>query len=297
MTIKPAWIAVDWGTSNLRVWAMSEDDKVISEARSDQGMNSLAPKDFSKVLGQLLKDWDTKDAPIIGCGMVGARQGWAEAPYRSVQCPPLSPNTLTRATSDELSMWIVPGLSQIEPAPDVMRGEETQIAGFLAQNPEWSGHICLPGTHTKWVRIFKGEVVFFHTYMSGELFSLLSDNSVLRHSITEHWDNDVFATTVRDVLAGKETSNPFHIRAAQLLGASKMDEGRAKLSAKLIGYEVESEKTNLMSQGAAIIGNGQMTDAYRIAISCVRQNVEVFDNTPMTIAGLALARKGLIERT
>ena len=112
---------------------------------------------FEPALLELVGDWLPRDrqTPVIACGMVGARQGWVEVPYRQAPCKPVFFDTFGRPeTSDpRLTVMILAGIKQIEPAPDVMRGEETQIAGFLLDDPRFEGVLCLPGTHTKWVRI------------------------------------------------------------------------------------------------------------------------------------------------
>ncbi|MEO8531980.1 MAG: 2-dehydro-3-deoxygalactonokinase, partial [Deltaproteobacteria bacterium] len=150
------WIAVDWGTSSLRCWAMSADGQILAEASSDQGMGVLKPDAFEGALLALVGDWLDRAVPVIACGMVGARQGWVEAAYRTVPATPIGlPMTRPKVNDLRLSVYIVPGLSQAKPA-DVMRGEETQIAGFLALNKDFDGVIALPGTHTKWARVIGG---------------------------------------------------------------------------------------------------------------------------------------------
>ena len=168
------WIAVDWGTTHLRAWAIRNGDPV-AEATSDSGMGQLNRTDFEPALLDLIEPWLGQDRmTIVACGMVGSRQGWAEAPYAKVPVQPASDRLIRPETRDQrLSVHILPGLRQDDPA-DVMRGEETQIAGYLAGNPGFDGVVCLPGTHTKWVQVSAGEVVSFRTFMTGELFSLLS---------------------------------------------------------------------------------------------------------------------------
>ena len=197
--MQPDWIAVDWGTSRLRAWAMSDSGKVQAEAASDRGMAGLAPADFEPALLDLVRDWlgPAPSVQIVACGMVGARQGWIEAAYGTVPCAPLDASCAVRAPAQDhrLDVWIIPGLCQPEP-PDVMRGEETQIAGVLADDPGFLGWLCLPGTHTKWVRIADGQVVSFRTMMTGEIFALLSEQSVLRHSMGKGWDARAFQDAV-----------------------------------------------------------------------------------------------------
>ena len=95
MTVHPDWIAIDWGTSNLRVWAMSADDTPLAEAASDRGMGKLTPSEFEPALLALIAPWLHKPLTAIACGMVGARQGWTEAPYARTPCTP-SPTAFTR---------------------------------------------------------------------------------------------------------------------------------------------------------------------------------------------------------
>ena len=197
MSVAAEWIAVDWGTSRLRAWGMAGGGPVWREA-SDRGMGTLAPGEFEGALREVLGG---REAPVVACGMVGARQGWVEAPYAAVPCAPLGAPVRAPGAID---VRILPGLSQAVPA-DVMRGEETQIAGLLASEPGFDGVACLPGTHTKWAHLSAGEVVSFRTCMTGEIFALLSERSVLRHSTGgEALDEDAFAEALSVTLARPE---------------------------------------------------------------------------------------------
>ena len=141
-------IAVDWGTTNLRCWAVSKDGTPIDHAESDRGMAAIVSGDgdFESALLDLIQPWLKEDqpTPVIACGMVGARQGWIEVPYAETPC---SPNTgLTKAPTKhpQINVSILAGVSQADPA-DVMRGEETQIAGLLAINPDFEGLVFAAG--------------------------------------------------------------------------------------------------------------------------------------------------------
>ncbi|HEY8336992.1 MAG TPA: 2-dehydro-3-deoxygalactonokinase, partial [Tardiphaga sp.] len=200
-----AWVAVDWGTSNLRVWGMDRAGQIRAEASSARGMGKLDRAGFEPALLELIGDWLPADrqTPVIACGMVGARQGWVEVPYRQVPCTPVALELVGRPETRDprLMVMIVGGLSQVAPA-DVMRGEETQIAGLLLDRPGFDGVLCLPGTHTKWVRVRGGEIVAFHSVMTGELFALLAQQSVLRHSLDgDGWDAAEFARAVGATVA------------------------------------------------------------------------------------------------
>ena len=252
------WIAVDWGTSNLRVWAMGAQG-IIAAASSDDGMGKLARDQFEAALLRLVGPWlsATRVIPALACGMVGARQGWQEAAYRAVPCPPLDAFGMTRvATADpRLTVHILPGLSQACPA-DVMRGEEVQIAGALALGAG-DGVICLPGTHSKWAQISAGEVVSFQTCMTGELFALLSEHSVLRHGMQgDGQDPAAFDAALSDSLSRPErlATRLFSLRAEGLLHALPAAAARSRLSGLLIGAELAATKAYWLGQPVTLVG-------------------------------------------
>ena len=290
--MKTEWIAVDWGTSHLRAWAM-RGDTVLDQAQSDQGMSRVAKGAFQDALLALVEDW-LGDAPVdvVACGMVGARQGWVEAPYTAVPSAPV-PGLPIRVpgTDPRIRAFVVPGLKQTSP-PDVMRGEETQIAGFLDTHPNWDGVICLPGTHTKWAQISAGEVVSFRTFMTGELFDLLRGHSVLQHSVGEGWDDAAFAEAVEDALSKPEqlAARLFGLRAADLLHAQDAGVARARLSGLLIGAELAASRPYWLGQQIAIIGAEGLSAIYAKALQKQGAFVETADATRSTLAGLTKAR-------
>ncbi|MFQ6551370.1 2-dehydro-3-deoxygalactonokinase [Aestuariibius insulae] len=293
MSVEPDWIAVDWGTSNLRVWAMSSADTVLAEASSDKGMGGLDKSEFEPALRELIDDWLVKSPLILCCGMVGARQGWAEAGYLSVPCEPLS-GTPSKASS-ELDVRILPGLKQTAP-PDVMRGEETQIAGFQALNPGWDGVLCLPGSHTKWVEISAGEIVSFQTFLTGELFASLSEHTVLRHTVVaDGVDDEAFASAVSDAIARPErlASGLFALRAAHLLEDLSPKRARARLSGLLIGAELAAARPYWLGRAVAVIGAGGLSRLYTAALAAQGVPAIQADATRMTLAGLTKARNQL----
>ncbi|WP_281992307.1 2-dehydro-3-deoxygalactonokinase [Sulfitobacter geojensis] len=290
MSVTPDWIALDWGTSNLRAWAM-KDGRAVANVSSSDGMGGLARDGFEPALAALVDVWDVPaQTPVIACGMVGSRQGWVEAPYNVVPCAPLAQSTV-RAPSDRFNVQVIAGLRQSTPS-DVMRGEETQIAGFLALNPDWDGVICLPGTHTKWVQISAGEVISFQTYMSGELFALLSGQSVLRHSVNaEHWDQATFDFTIEDALSKPEklAARLFAIRADDLLEGATAEVGRARLSGLLIGAELAAARPYWLGTNIAIIGADGTATPYARALQTQGASATIADAERMTLAGLTAA--------
>jgi len=189
-------------------------------------MSTLRPTEFEDALFELVKPWldpTTAPMPTVACGMVGARGGWIEAPYACVSCVPGGADAAIAAPmrDDRRDCRVLAGISQDLP-PDVMRGEETQLAGLLAREPELDGTICLPGTHTKWARVASGEVQAFRTCVSGERFALLGSASVLRHSIApEGWDADAYAAAAVPGALGNPGALPptlFGLRASTFVG-------------------------------------------------------------------------------
>jgi 2-dehydro-3-deoxygalactonokinase len=290
------WIAVDWGTSNLRVWGMDPDGEVAAEASSDKGMAKLDRAGFELALLELVDGWLVRDRqiPVIACGMVGARQGWVEVPYREAPCKPVffdlvgCPDTL----DTRLKVTILAGIKQLKPAPDVMRGEETQIAGVLSEEPHFDGVLCLPGTHTKWVRISAGEIVHFKTFMTGELFNLLSVHSVLRHSLDGAGRDGIeFANSVRSIVAEPAgfAGRLFSIRAETLVSGLGAATANARLSGLLIGAELAAAKTYWLDRNLIIVGNGPQSELYAEAFATLGHSPRIIDASHVTLAGLKSA--------
>lgn len=291
--IKPAWIAVDWGTSNLRAWAMATDGNVLAEAVSDEGMAKLSRDGFEPALLRLIAPWlGTGRTMVAACGMVGSRQGWCEAPYRTVPCSPLDPESQVPVPTNDprILVRIAPGLKQPNPA-DVMRGEETQIAGALRLLPGYDGVLCLPGTHSKWVQISAGEVVSFQTFMTGELFSLLSETSVLRHGMQgAGWDDAAFDLGVSDAISRPERigARLFSLRAEGLISGLSPAAARSRLSGLLIGIELAAAKPYWLGQRITLVGAEKLSVAYSRALSAQGVAADSLSATDCTLAGLAL---------
>jgi len=286
------WIAADWGTTHLRVWAMSESGTVLAAAQSADGMGTLTRDGFAPALDALAADWP--NVPVIACGMVGSRQGWTEAAYTAVPCPPLA-SDLTPAGP---RCHIIPGLKQTAPA-DVMRGEETQIAGFLALNPKWDGVICLPGTHTKWVHVSANEVVSFQTAMTGDLFAAITGHTVLRHSCAQGWDDAGFMQGVEDAISRPEklAARLFSLRAEGLLNDLPNAVARARLSGLLIGAELAATKPYWLGQQIAVIGAGTLARLYVSALAAQAAPATQVNADRATLAGLTAAYRSWKDQT
>jgi 2-dehydro-3-deoxygalactonokinase len=172
-----AYVAVDWGTSSFRLWLVDRTGNLLGERRSHEGMMTAGKLGFATVLQSHLDAVGAAPGlPVVVCGMAGARQGWVEAGY--VDTPARLASILQHAVpvpGQNRDIRILPGIAQRDPkAPDVMRGEETQLLGALGVDAADDAVVCMPGTHSKWVRAKDGTVERFATFMTGELFDVVS---------------------------------------------------------------------------------------------------------------------------
>lgn len=288
------WIGIDWGTTNLRVFAMGTNGHVIDEKTSDQGMAKLAPHEFEHTLLDMIAPWLSQDMeiPVYASGMVGAKNGWQEAPYRKVPCAPVAHDCLIHIpTLDKrIRVHVLPGLSQASPA-DVMRGEETQIAGFLLQSPNYSGAICLPGTHSKWVSISDANVTKFSTYMTGELFDVLSKQTILSATVSsDEWDEQAFLGSARQAVNEPQcvAEELFGLRAASLLDDTPPKKMRARLSGLLIGQEIGLSKRYWENQNVTLIGSSATVPFYQQVLHDLGCKIETIGAKEASLAGLSL---------
>ena len=299
--IQADWIAVDWGTTHIRAYAMSSQQQVLAEAQSADGMGVLAVDEFEPALLCLIAEWlpPHGQIPVLACGMVGARQGWKEAEYQKVPCSPLTSANLTQvSTADSrIQVSILPGLCQLDEA-DVMRGEEVQIAGLLATQSTGFSCVCLPGTHSKWAQLQQGQVTQFSTFMTGEMFALLSEHSILRHGVTsDEWDDEAFLAAVEQAVAAPQQwlCDLFRIRAKGLLEAMPAKTARAHLSGLIIGCELAGAKNYWQNQRVALIGEGHLVALYAAALKHLNIDSESFSPKIMTLAGLSDTYQALLD--
>jgi 2-dehydro-3-deoxygalactonokinase len=177
-------IGLDWGTSSLRGYLFAGDGGVIEAVTQPWGIQHLPaggfPAAFRGLVGAWRQQWP--DLPVLAAGMVGSRQGWREVPY--VDCPAdvgRIARGLLAFDSEAGRIYLVPGVIERGPLPNVLRGEETQVVGALARAPALAADslVVLPGTHAKWVQVRDGRIIGFETFMTGELFAVLREHSLL----------------------------------------------------------------------------------------------------------------------
>ncbi|MDB6452949.1 2-dehydro-3-deoxygalactonokinase [Falsirhodobacter sp. 20TX0035] len=265
-----ALIALDWGTSSLRAWCLDEGGRVLDQHESPEGI--LHVKDgFAAAFDRITGAWrkENPNLPALASGMIGSAQGWKEAPY--LPCP-AGPEELAGAmiALPEHGLHIVPGVAQRHPA-DVMRGEETQIAGALALNPALraEAHLVMPGTHSKWVTLRDGRIEGFTTFMTGELFAVLKDHSILgRFAKAPAGDDEAFSRGLQAAQEGDLPSRLFSARADVLLGDRAAASSLDYLSGLIIGAEIASALRHMTPQAAPVlIGAPALVDRYRRALA------------------------------
>ena len=289
------WIAVDWGTSTFRAYLV-QNNKVSDTIETKDGMKFVKSHLFEQTLLSLIDRWldDDKITEILASGMVGSKQGWEEAPYQQTPCDLQTLSYITPILKDtRISLKIFSGLSQIH-QPDVMRGEETQIAGFLNETPNFNGSICLPGTHSKWVEIRNNNIIKFKTFMTGELFEIISKNSVLIHSVeAEKIDKMELLKSVDKIFKNPELfSNAlFQLRADDLINSKGPIIYKSRLSGYLLAIELLGCVEFWKNNDIVLIGNPDLTEMYQFVLNKKVKSIKKFLSSDMVLKGLKNFKK------
>lgn len=301
MTDTVAWIAVDWGTSNLRAWGMTEDGTVAASATSEKGMGKLTPAEFPAALLEATQSITPggRTVEALICGMAGARQGWMEAPY--LEAPTDLRGLIEGAVhpgmpDGSLSVSILPGVCQRQGGENVMRGEETQLLGLAELFPDYSGLVCMPGTHSKWAMLEGTRIERFTTAMTGEMFELLKTHSVLRHSLNGELDGagraEGFRAGAEDGLAHPADllGMLFGVRAATLLSGRQPDWCAGYLSGLLIGTEIAANRNQIGTDPVPLIGSPTLCALYAQVLEMAGAAGRPVNATDVVLAGLKAAR-------
>lgn len=304
----PRLIGLDWGSSSLRAYLIGGDGSVLQHRGNDSGASRLQgdKPGFESALRGLIGDWlsDQAGLPIVACGMVGSAHGWKEAPYAF--CPLALDDLQQQAVtvqgsvqaSDRLQVRIVPGIAQRPHGgvPDVMRGEETQVAGLLATNPSLAEQalVIMPGTHSKWVTLRDGRMLSFTTRMTGEVFALLRSQSVLARLI-EPADDFYAEAFDQGVAHGSRDHGTdllgrlFSVRTRGLFEELPPSALADYLSGLLIGSEVAAGLADVASQAKhvaiVLVGEAALCDRYQRALRNLGQEAGVAQGNP-AVAGL-----------
>ena len=266
-------IAIDWGTTSLRGAQLDAEGQMMASREFPRGIMRVQPGQFEAVFNEHFGDWmESPDALCLISGMAGSRQGWQEAPY--CPCP------AGFAELGQHLLWLqagrialVPGLSCLHAGPlnipDVMRGEEVQIFGALHLAQRDSATLVLPGTHSKWAEVQNGRVTGFNTYMTGEVYALLSQHSILGKTldVTGAFDADAFLQGVdQSQQSASVLHHLFGVRTLGLFNRLTADVMPSYLSGLLIGEELRTQPDAAKSGPLILIGNEALTMRYTLAM-------------------------------
>lgn len=269
-------IVVDWGTTSFRAFLLSAAGAIIDSRETDDGIQTCAGTGFEAILMDRIGPWTTAHGalPVIALGMITSRNGWIEVPY--VACPAalgdLARGTRRATLPNGAPLVFLAGLTDParEPFPDVMRGEETQVLGFgLAR----AATLVLPGTHSKWARVAEGRIAGFQTFVTGEVYALLSKHSFIARGATRAGaapDWPAFDRGVATVVSGDARANAFlslifAARTGMLAGSLKSEEILDYVSGLLIGHEFhEAMAAGWLGAGdeIGIVGNDGLNARY-----------------------------------
>jgi 2-dehydro-3-deoxygalactonokinase len=295
---EPAYVAVDWGTSSFRLWLIDRTGAVLAERRSGEGMLAAAKTGFAAVLqSQLAAVEAPAHLPVLVCGMAGAKTGWVEAGYVDTPAPLAAVlKQAARVPGEARDIRILPGIAQRDAkAPDVMRGEETQLLGALGLDVVGEALVCMPGTHSKWVRLKDGTVAHFSTFMTGELFSVVSGETILSLAVAGAEDaEDVasFQTAVKAAYGAPAFAANFLFgaRSRQLLFGGTPAAARETLSGTLIGVELAAGLSGAVPKtGITLIASGRLAALYRLAFDALSVTVQPIDADEAVRRGLSMA--------
>jgi 2-dehydro-3-deoxygalactonokinase len=308
-------VAVDWGTSSLRVWLMGEGGDILSARRRAKGLLSIADlpvaargTEYERVFSDVCGDWLRAHPalPAIACGMVGSSEGWADAGYLTVPTDlTFGADALTPIDHAHGVLHVVPGLriaSHAGAPGDLMRGEESQLVGVLdlagGDHPRQT--FVLPGTHTKWVQVDYGKVVAFTTAMTGEVYGLLlRDGLLARTAAPAAADDHAFDHGLRTTDDRGLLTELFGGRVLILDGLLDPASLPDYLSGVLIADELRHQLPKYTTTGRFVVcGAPDLSARYAKALrqNGIEPNLVTEDATARGLWAIA-ARTGLIDPT
>jgi 2-dehydro-3-deoxygalactonokinase len=280
------FIAVDWGTTNRRAWAVDPDGATRDLLEDGMGVLKVAPGGYTAEIDKLRALWPGR--PMLLAGMVGSNRGWIEASY--VPAPAGLEEIIGALLHPAPDVVIIPGVSWRDGGTaDVMRGEEVQLLGAAPRD----GLVCHPGTHAKWVRMQGGSIGPFRTVMTGELFSMLSRHGILQDRLSgKVTANDSFRAGAQHGLECDDlTAELFSIRARHLLNVGECDDA-SYASGLLIGTDVRIGLAHGADSPVTLIGRPDLTALYAAALTLAgRSSTEVDGERAFLLGARAIAEK------
>ncbi|WP_434637868.1 2-dehydro-3-deoxygalactonokinase [Klebsiella sp. I138] len=279
------YIAIDWGSTNLRAW-LYQGDECLESRQSEAGVTRLNGKSPAAVFSDITESWLNGATPVVMAGMVGSNVGWKTAPYLPVPVHFSAIGQQLTAVSDNI--WIVPGLCvSRDNNHNVMRGEETQLLG--AQALSSASVYVMPGTHCKWVQADSQQIHDFRTVMTGELHHLLLRHSLVGAGLPEQ----ISAPTAFRAGLERGLTSPdilprlFEVRAAHVLGSLPREQVSEFLSGLLIGAEVATMSEQFTGpQAITLVCGASLASRYAQAFHALGRDVATVDGDAAFQAGI-----------
>ncbi|MGT3967908.1 2-dehydro-3-deoxygalactonokinase [Klebsiella grimontii] len=267
------YIAIDWGSTNLRAW-LYQDDQCLESRQSAAGVTRLNGESPAAMFSEITRGWRDGATPAVLAGMVGSNVGWKVAPYLPV---PVDFSAIgQQLTSVGDKVWIIPGLSVSRDAnQNVMRGEETQLLGARMIAP--SSVYVMPGTHCKWVQADRQQINDFRTVMTGELHYLLLRHSLVGAGLPEQVSapGAFNAGLERGLHSPDILPRLFEVRASHVLGSLPREQVGEFLSGLLIGAEVATLSERFRDPQVTIVGGEALANRYQQALSAIGRQTTV----------------------
>jgi 2-dehydro-3-deoxygalactonokinase len=290
MAQKMSWtdgfIGVDWGTTNRRAYLIDSSGKRTQEFEDAKGVLAIPDGGFPDAIAEIRARLGNK--PLLLAGMIGSNRGWKEAPY--VPCAADIDDLVAKLVWVGEREAIVPGVSYVgDGRADVMRGEEVQLLGGVASGKiDPDSMVCHPGTHNKWALLRRGGIHSFRTVMTGELFSLLKEHSILSDLLQGPVEaNDAFKRGVRESMEREWLpADLFGVRASVLLGQTKKEDAPSYTSGLLVGADVRIGLSTPFGAQIAVVGRPELTRLYAAAIEEHAREATQLDGEECFIAGV-----------
>jgi 2-dehydro-3-deoxygalactonokinase len=290
----PPVVGIDWGTTNRRTYVLGPEGELVHHHSDELGILAVAGN-FEKALADLLTKIELDHADVIMSGMIGSRNGWRQVPYLSTEQPISAlPDAMVDIDTKlpNVRCRIVPGYQFIDPygIPDVMRGEETQVFGALSLYAP-SGWFVLPGTHSKWVRIEQGRISEIMTFMTGELFALLSRHGTLAALMEERqaWAPSAFEAGLSSARHDNFTHTAFGCRALVVTDTMPASHASSYLSGLLVGSELHQIRKGSIDQtefSIQVIGSATLEERYMEALRFFGMSARVWQPDEVYVAAL-----------
>ena len=304
----PFCIAVDWGTSSFRSWMLSNSGKVLAHFSGPFGIRQTGEKAFADILAEarLALGTDAASLPVIMCGMIGSAQGWQDAGYLQKTAGIRELADAAVPVAGQTNLWIIAGVQSVsaDGLADVMRGEETALAGVIATQNITDGLFCLPGTHSKWVTIEAGQITSLSSFMTGEVFELMSQHSILSPLMNAtadkaEPDHQGFIQGLK--LAAGELGilhHLFAVRAGILTGEFAAGSASSILSGLSIGSEIKHIAKTARAEKHPVYLNaaGMMANLYQSALTHFDVAHQLIDSEEASRAGLYEIACHLLEK-